>query len=144
MELSDKQFELMMNTIKSNAEAMTAIRSQELLNEIRSMSSKIAELTTDIHLLRQTQETHAKEQTALNLKLIGNQDDGIIYKLFNTLRTDVDKLKIAHEDHVTQAKKNDAATGVLSGAFSLITNWAMQHFGTGVKVSLFLRGLFPF
>lgn len=152
-DLNETQFNKLLDAMTATASAATASieaisRTQTNINAI---ALSIADIKTDIALLRQVQQTHSQEQTEMRMLMIGTRNDGIIFQDRDRI-TALEKKNAAefkrHSERLDASIKDgnqkDFKVTVLNAIFSLLSSAMMVKWGVPIanKVSeLFHTGV---
>ena len=131
MELNERHVSQLLEAVKSTADVAREATAANKANmeAINRLSEQVSELRTQVALSIQDQKRHQDEQTAMNTRLFGTKDDGIIQRqneriedIRLELATDID------ENH-RAGKKADGALAIINGLFSIVTSFLLKQFG---------------
>lgn len=105
VQMSDEQFEKLIG---------------HLGDQIAANSRNLADNAREVALLRQAVTQMASEQAKTNTRILGDRDDGIIYKISDR----VDELE-------KQQKSWDRIVLIISAMFTILLEFIMKQFGGG-------------
>jgi len=131
MELTERHVSQLLEAVKATADAATAstTTAHALGVAITNLSKDVQDLRTQVAIMARDQQRNQEEQAAMNKRLWGDKDDGVIQRI-ETRAEDI-RLELATkiDDNHRAGKRTDGMMAVVNGAFSMLTSFVMKQFG---------------
>jgi hypothetical protein len=149
-EITDRQLDRLLDAIAGATNATTASiqANSRTLESFNLVMAQIAELKTDLAVLKVGQDAHGKEQTEMRLLLIGPMNNGIIFQDHDRIvalekrhTADLEEHSTRLDSAVSSGKRNDVVVTIVNGLFAMVTSFVMSKWGgPALKASAFITG----